>query len=246
KHVLPHDLPEIDFQHMDIYLIDAGPRLLAGMSENASKKSYEYLKSFGINIKLNTGVKSYDGFTATLSDGTTLVTQTLIWAAGVTGSTIEGISSGAIKANRYLVDSYNKVQNHNNIYAVGDIALMIKDDLPRGHPMVAQVAIQQGKQLGENLAAMFKKKDLKAFKYKDPGSMATIGRNRAVVDLGRFKFAGFFAWVMWMFVHLLFLIGFRNKAATFVNWIISYFTYDRATRLIIRPWVQSNIASREE
>jgi NADH dehydrogenase len=216
------------------------------MSENASKKSYEYLKSFGINIKLNTGVKSYDGFTATLSDGTTLVTQTLIWAAGVTGSTIEGISSGAIKANRYLVDSYNKVQNHNNIYAVGDIALMIKDDLPRGHPMVAQVAIQQGKQLGENLAAMFKKKDLKAFKYKDPGSMATIGRNRAVVDLGRFKFAGFFAWVMWMFVHLLFLIGFRNKAATFVNWIISYFTYDRATRLIIRPWVQSNIASREE
>lgn len=246
RHVLPKDLPEIDFGQMDIILIEAGPTLLSGMSDNASEKALRYLLDFGVHVKLKTGVKAYDGHKATLADGSVLYTKTLIWAAGVMGSTIEGVNPDAIKANRYLVDSHNKVQGYTNIFAVGDVSLMISPELPRGFPMVAQVAIQQGQLVGKNLVNLVENKDLSIFIYNDKGSMATIGRNKAVVDLPNFKFAGFFAWFIWMFVHLLFLVGFRNKVTTLLNWIWNYFTFDRATRLIIRPWVGASGELREE
>jgi NADH:ubiquinone reductase (H+-translocating) len=247
KHVLPKDLPELDFSKMDIILIEGTSKLLNGMSSNASKHAFQYLKDFGVTVKLNLVVKDYDGFRVTLSDGSQIITRTLIWAAGVMGNVIEGLKPESIKGNRYLVDAYNKVNGYENIFAIGDMAAMVTNEMPKGHPMLAQVAIQQGKQLAKNLISKRKNKELKAFKYKDLGSMATIGRNRAVVDLPHLKFSGFFAWFTWMFVHLISLIGFRNKITTFINWVWNYFTYDRATRLIIRPWVENkNSTPREE
>jgi NADH dehydrogenase len=245
RHVLPKDLPEIDFTKMRIILIESGSKLLGVMSEHASKKSYKYLQDFGVEIKLNVSVKSYNGYEAQLSDGSVLFSQTLIWAAGVTGSLIEGLNEESFKAGRYLVNEYNQIKGHNHIFAIGDISAMITTDLPKGHPMLAQVAIQQGKLLAGNLRKNLAKTPLKAFVYNDKGSMATVGRNKAVVDLQHFKFAGIFAWFVWMFVHLLFLIGFRNKLTTFINWIWNYLTFDRATRLIVRPW-KNKIEEPEE
>ncbi len=239
KHVLPKDLPEIDFSKMNIYLVEAMGKLLAGMSSNAAEKAEYYLKDLGVNILLNKSVKSYDGYKVTFGDGTTLFSQTLIWAAGVMGNYPEGIKPESIKGHRLLVDQYNLVNGYKNIYAIGDAAAMISEKQPKGYPMLAQVSIQQGKLLAKNLVKNRDKKPLEPFAYHDKGSMATIGRNKAVVDLPNFKFSGVFAWFVWMFVHLLFLIGFRNKVTTLVNWIFNYFTYDRATRLIIRPWTKS-------
>jgi len=146
----------------------------------------------------------------------------------------------SVKGHRLLVDQNNLVEGYYNIYAIGDISLMISEKLPKGHPMLAQVAIQQGKLLAKNIINSKAKKPLTPFAYYDKGSMATIGRNKAVVDLPNFKFSGIFAWFIWMFVHLLFLVGFRNKLTTLINWIFNYFTYDRATRLIIRPWTKND------
>jgi NADH dehydrogenase len=183
-----------------------------------------------------------------LKDGSEIYSQTVIWAAGVMGNIIEGLKPESAKGNRYQVDSFNKVIGYENIFAIGDLAGMMSTELPKGHPMLAQVAIQQGKNLAKNLEAFRQNKNTvwKAFKYHDKGSMATVGRNRAVVDLPGWKFAGIFAWFTWMFVHLLFLVGFRNKITTLINWIWNYFTYDRATRLIIRPWIKSHNENREE
>ena len=239
KHVLPKDLPEIDFSKMNIYLVEAMGKLLAGMSPHAAEKAEYYLKDLGVNVLLNKSVKSYDGYKITFGDGTTLFSQTLIWAAGVMGNYPEGIKPESVKGHRLLVDQYNLVQGYKNIYAIGDAAAMISEKQPKGYPMLAQVSIQQGKLLAKNLVKSRDKKPLEPFAYHDKGSMATIGRNKAVVDLPNFKFSGVFAWFVWMFVHLLFLIGFRNKVTTLVNWIFNYFTYDRATRLIIRPWTKS-------
>ena len=239
KHVLPKDLPEIDFSKMNIYLVEAIGKLLAGMSDNAAQKSLAYLKELGVNVLLNKSVKSYDGYKVTFGDGTELYAQTLIWAAGVMGNFPEGIKPESVKGHRLVVNQYNLVDGYKNIYAIGDSAAMISEKLPKGYPMLAQVSIQQGKLLATNLINSRNKKPLQPFAYKDKGSMATIGRNKAVVDLPNFKFSGVFAWFIWMFVHLLFLIGFRNKMTTLLNWIFNYFTYDRATRLIIRPWTKS-------
>ncbi|MFL5730459.1 MAG: NAD(P)/FAD-dependent oxidoreductase [Cytophagaceae bacterium] len=248
KKVLPKDLPEIDFKKMDIILIENGPKLLNGMSENASVHALKYLQEFGVNVKLNTGVLNYDGYTIKLKDGSELYSQTVIWAAGVMGTIIEGLNAEAVKGSRYQVDLFNKVNGYQTIFAIGDPAAMITDKLPKGHPMLAQVAIQQGKNLANNLKAFMKNKSAvwKSFSYYDKGSMATVGRNRAVVDLPKWKFSGTFAWFTWMFVHLLFLVGFRNKVTTLINWIWNYFTFDRATRLIIRPWVKAHSENREE
>jgi len=240
KHVLPKDLPEIDFSKMNIYVIEAIDKVLAGMSENASEKALEYLRGLGVNVLLNKKVKSYDGYKVTFSDGTELYSQTLIWAAGVMGNFPEGIKPESVKGNRLVVNQYNLVDGYKNIYAIGDAAAMISEKLPKGYPMLAQVSIQQGKLLAQNLLNIKSNKQQQPFSYKDKGSMATVGRNKAVVDLPKFKFSGVFAWFVWMFVHLLFLIGFRNKMTTLINWVFNYFTYDRATRLIIRPWTKSN------
>jgi NADH dehydrogenase len=244
KHILPRDYPELDFKGMTIYLLEGSPKLLGTMSEAASKKAVEYLQELGVSVKLNSIVESYDGKTVFLKDGSTLTTNTLIWAAGVTGNIIPGLSKEAmVRGNRLQVDEFNKVSGYNNIYAIGDIAAMVTKETPNGHPQVAPVAMQQGRHLARNFNYTFgkKKKASKPFKYFDKGSMATIGRNRAVVDMpGGLKMQGLVAWFVWMFVHLMYLIGFRSKLVVLLNWMYSYFTFDKNTRLIIRPYVKPN------
>lgn len=236
SHVFPKDYKELNLKEMDIDLIEATPRLLNGMSDIAGKKAEDFLKKLGVRIHTNQTVKSYDGYTVTLGDGSQLISKTLIWAAGVTGSPIEGIRPESIvRGNRIQVDEYNKVLGYENIFAIGDIAAMITEETPRGHPQVAPPAMQQGRLLAKNLKNMFQNKPLKPFKYWNKGSMATIGRNKAVVDMGKFKFQGIFAWFVWMFVHLMSLVGFRNRVLVFVNWMWSYLSYDKSNRLIIGP-----------
>lgn len=237
KHVFPKDYPELNFVNMDIHLIQSGPQLLKGMSDEAALKAKELLERAGVKLWMNCRVKSYDGFKVSLDTGESLCTRTLIWAAGVTGTVINGIATTAMKGNRLKVDQFNRVESYNNIFAVGDIAVMPSDHNPEGYAMMAQPAIQQGIWLGKNIGRMLKKEPLQPFHYRDQGSMATIGRNQAVADLKFFgkvyKLQGFRAWFIWMFVHLISLIGFRNKLVVLINWIWSYFTYNSGIRLII-------------
>ncbi|WKV13468.1 NAD(P)/FAD-dependent oxidoreductase [Marivirga harenae] len=238
KHVLPNDYPDLDFNRLNIYLVEGMGRLLGGMSDFADRKAQKYLKKFEVNVKLNTMVNSYDGEKVEFSNGETLPAATLLWGAGVMGNVIEGLSEESVSNSRYQVDRYNLVKGTQNIYAVGDIALMQTEDFPKGHPMLAPVAMQQGDRLAKNILAAMKGNEQKPFKYLDKGSMATVGRNKAVVDLPKnLHFGGFFAWFIWMFVHLISIVGFRNKIVILSNWIWNYFTYDRGTRLIIRPFV---------
>jgi NADH dehydrogenase len=238
NHVFPKDYPELELSHMDIHLIEATGRLLNGMSDIAGQKALQYLKDMGVDVQLNTAVKSYDGDTVTFQNGQTLKSRTLIWAAGVKGQPIEGVSPEAIgKGARVLVNEYNLVKGYDNIFAIGDAALMAGDpDYPQGHPQVAPPAMQQGILVAKNLKRLMEKKPLKPFRYNNQGSMATVGRNRAVVDLPRFKTQGFLAWLIWMFVHLISLLGFKNKFFVFISWLWSYFSYDKSNRIIIaRP-----------
>ncbi|KYG83417.1 NAD(P)/FAD-dependent oxidoreductase [Roseivirga echinicomitans] len=238
KHVLPKDYPDIDFNIMNLHLVDAGPRLLAGMSEKASAKALKYLATFDVKVKLNTFVKKYDGEEVTLSDGTVIPAKTVVWAAGVKGNIIDGVPENSLDRGRILVDDFNAVKDLQNVFALGDIAFMKTERYPKGQPMLAPVAIQQGKLLARNLIRVSKKEEMKPFEFIDKGSMATVGRNRAVVDMPKFTFGGFPAWLVWMFVHLLSIIGFRNRLVVFSNWVWNYFTYDRGTRLIIRTFVR--------
>jgi len=236
RYVLPKDYPEIDFNRMNIYLVEASPRLLNGMSDISSQKAYQYLMKMGVKVWLNAAVSDFDGRLVKLSNGAEIRTDTMIWAAGVVGNPMEGINADAFgKGKRIFVDEYNLVKGYKNIYAVGDIALMQTAKYPNGHPQVAQVAIQQAANLAKNLQNLFKGKTLSKFKYKDLGSMATVGRNLAVVDLPFFHFQGFFAWLVWMFIHLKSILGVKNKVLTFINWFWSYFTYDQSLPLIIKP-----------
>ena len=238
-HVLPNDYKELDFEKMNIYLVEGQPRLLSGMSETASKKSYDFLKRFNVTVKLGTIVKAFDGKFVHLDDGMVIPSQTLVWAAGVTGNMIDGLSEEVIANGRIMVDEFNKVKSYENVFAIGDIALQKSKSFPNGLPMLAPVAMQQGKLLAKNLCHLKKGKAPSPFQYLDKGSMATIGRNKAVVDLKGIKFSGLFAWFIWMFVHLMSIIGFRNKLVVFSNWLWNYFTYDRGTRLIIRPFIRN-------
>ena len=238
KHVFPRDYPELDVNKMDIHLVEATPRLLNGMSDIAGKKALEYLRGMGVQVHLNAAVKSYDGYEVMFSSGQKLVTKTLIWAAGVRGNPVHGLEAASLgRSSRLKVDAYNRVNGYENIFAIGDVAVMEGDpDFPNGHPMMAPPAMQQGELLAENIDRLVHQKPLKPFRYKDKGAMATVGRNKAVVDLKKLRFQGFFAWFIWMFVHLLSLIGFRNKVIVFINWLVSYFSYDKSNRLIIaRP-----------
>lgn len=238
KHVFPKDYPELDVNKMDIHLVEATPRLLNGMSEVAGTKALEYLQEMGVKVHLNAAVKSYDGYEVMFSSGERLVSKTLIWAAGVKGNPVQGLAAETLgRASRLTVDQYSRLKGYDNIFAVGDVALMEGDpQFPNGHPMMAPPAMQQGELLAENIIRLIHKKPLKPFQYKDKGAMATVGRNKAVVDLKNFRFQGVFAWFIWMFVHLLSLIGFRNKLIVFINWLVSYFSYDKSNRLIIaRP-----------
>lgn len=238
KHVFPKDYPELNFVNMDIHLIQSGTQLLKGMSNEAASEAKTLLEKAGVKLWLNCRVKSYDGFKVQLDTGESLCTRTLIWAAGVTGTIVDGfVSTAVLKGNRLKVDGYNRVEGYSNIFAIGDIAAMVTHENPEGHAMMAQPAIQQGEWLGKNLKRSLEGKELQPFRYKDQGSMATIGRNQAVADLKflghTYKTQGFVAWFIWMFVHLISLIGFRNRLVVLINWMWSYFTYDTGIRLII-------------
>ncbi|WP_203292566.1 NAD(P)/FAD-dependent oxidoreductase [Luteirhabdus pelagi] len=238
KGILEKDYTEMNEGEMHVHLLEGLDRVLPPMSEEASKKAQEFLEDLGVEIHLNTMIEDYDGKTVSTKSGKTFETEAFIWAAGVTGAPVKGIDGDALfeKINRYRVNRYSKVEGTDAIYALGDIAYMETDDFPKGHPQVAQPAIQQGKHLGENIKRILRNKKPKPFEYFDKGTMATIGRNKAVVDIKKMHFGGAFAWFLWMFVHLWFLVGFRNRVVTFFNWTYNYINYDRAARLIIRPF----------
>ena len=238
NNIVPKDYPDLDISEMSIHLLEGLERVLPPMSEHASKKAQKFLEQLGVQIHLKTMVQNYDGVNVVTDTDLKLKAETFIWSAGVTGAPVEGLKAESLieKANRYEVNAFNQVNSYENIFAIGDIAVMQTEDFPKGHPMVAQPAIQQGKHLAKNLAKLIKGEKLEPFEYFDKGTMATVGRNRAVVDLKKWKFSGFSAWFVWMFVHLWFLIGFRNRIVTFFNWTYNYINYDKAARLIIRPF----------
>ena len=236
KHILPKDYPDLDFSQMKIHLIEGSGRLLNGMSDFAGEEALNYIKKMGIDVQLNTFVEDYDGDTVTLNNGT-IETATVVWSAGVRGNVVDGLNESSVERSRILVDEQSRVNGTANVYAIGDVAMMQTEAYPNGHPMVAPVAMQQGRHLAKNLKNHIQGDQMEPFKYFDKGSMATIGKNKAVVDMPNgMHFKGFFAWLIWMFVHIMYLIGFRNKLITLNNWIWSYFTYDKGTRLIIRTF----------
>jgi len=236
KHVLPRDYPELDFSQMNIYLIEGANRVLSAMSEKSSEDALVALKQMDIKVILNKRVVKHDGRDATLDDGTVIPCKTLVWAAGVTGSMIEGLTADAVgRGNRFLVNAFNQVQGCRNIFAIGDIALIKTSEAPDGHPQLAPVAMQQGVLLAKNLERLVANEKMKPFKYLDKGTMATIGRNKAVVDLpGNIHLKGFIAWMAWMGLHLIQLIGFRSRVIVLINWVWNYITYDRSIRLILK------------
>lgn len=247
KGILPKDYPDLDTRRVQINLIQSGERILKEMSEGTSQKAEDFLESLGVQIWKNMRVEAYDGKTVRTDTGDSFDTATLIWAAGVKGEGIKGLDAAELltSANRLSVNEYNQVKGFTNIFAIGDVACMKLKDAPDGHPMMAQPAIQQGRNLGDNLIRLLENKPLNPFVYKDRGSMATIGRNKAVVDLGNYRFRGVFAWFVWMFIHLFFLIGFRNRVVVFVNWVYNYVRFDRHARLIIRPFKRDYSAFRD-
>ena len=242
KGILPKDYPDLDIRKMQINLIQSSDCILKGMSTKASEKAEDFLINLGVNVWKNLRVLDYDGKIVTTSGQDHFKAETVIWAAGVKGEMINGLHAECVieRAARIKVNEYNQVLSHPNIYAIGDVACMASEEKPYGHPMMAQPAIQQGRLVAKNILAKLFNKTLKAFVYNDKGSMATIGRNKAVVDLPKWKFQGVFAWFVWMFVHLFSLIGFRNKAIVFLNWVYNYIRFDRETRLIIRPYKNKN------
>ncbi len=238
KGILPKDYPDLDTRRVQINLVQSNDRILNEMSPTASKKAEDFLEELGVQIWKNTRVSGYNGKTVTTMTDLKFETATLVWAAGVKGASISGLDAKELLAsgNRLKVNGFNQVLGYENIFAIGDIACMESEKYPRGHPMMAQPAIQQGKHLGDNLVNLLENKPFKPFVYTNKGSMATVGRNKAVVDLARYRFQGVFAWFVWMFVHLFFLIGFRNRMVVFVNWVYNYIRFDREARLIIRPY----------
>ncbi|MEZ5013806.1 MAG: NAD(P)/FAD-dependent oxidoreductase [Chitinophagales bacterium] len=238
KKVLPNDYRELLAQHMEVTLIEGNARLLSGMREKSGNLAKKYLEKLGVQVMLKTMVKNYDGSTLQVDGRDDILTDNVIWTAGVQGVQLAGIDAAAYgRGKRLLVDAYNRLQGREDVYVLGDLALMHADsNYPEGHPGVAQVAIQQAHHVVSNLLRSRKQLSMRPFHYKNKGSMATIGRHRAVVDLPRISFGGFIAWYIWMVIHLMTLVGFRNKFIVFVNWMWNYITYDRALRLIIRPF----------
>lgn len=235
KYVIPKDYPELNTDEIDIYLLQGADQLLKGMSEESSTKALNYLQELGVIVRLSTRVEGYDGEYAYLKGGEKIRSNKVIWAAGIRGNSIPGLPESAITyGNRLEVNRFSKVKDTDNIYAIGDIAYMEEEAFPQGHPQVAQVALQQGKQLAANLKRQLKQQEWETFSYNDKGSMATIGRNRAVVDLPAFSFQGFMAWVVWLLVHLFSILGTKNKVFVFLNWVWNYLSYDQSLRLIIK------------
>lgn len=235
KNILPNDYPGIDFSRFKIILIEGSKNTLNSMSKNAKTASKKYLEDMGVIVLTETIVEKYDGKLLTLKNGDIIKTKTVIWAAGVTGNSILGLNESYYgNSNRIKVNPLNTIIGSKNIFAIGDIALMETDKYPKGHPQLANVAINQAENLAKNFKLIAQNKTTKNFEYKDLGSMATIGRNKAVVDLPFFKFQGYFAWLIWMFLHLMLIINVRNKLIIFINWAWSYFTKDTSLRLILK------------
>ena len=241
RYVLPKDYPELDFSRMNIYLLEGTGKTLANMSEKSSSQSQQYLKKLGVTVLTNTFLKSYDGETITLQNGDTIDTRLVIWAAGIKGNIPAGIDAALIaRGNRIKTDRQCKVMGTQNIFAIGDVAYMEEPAWPNGHPQVAPVAMQMADMLANNLRCIEMKsstKAIEAFVYTDKGSMATVGRNLAVVDMPKPKlhFGGFIAWMIWMGLHLMLILGVKNRFFVFTNWLYNYITYDQNLRLIFTP-----------
>jgi NADH dehydrogenase len=234
RYVLPRDFPELEIEKMQINLYEAAPRLLASMSQESSRKSLEFVQDLGVNVFLDTKVTSYDGREMTLEDGSSFLTDTVVWTAGVKGAPVHGLEPDTIvTGNRISVDRFNKVKDLENVYAIGDVASHMSENNEKGLPMLAPVAQQQGKFLAKNIIRKINGEAPLPFVYRDKGSMATIGRNKAVVDLPSKSFQGVFAWFVWMFVHIMSLVGFRNKLVALIDWTSNYLNYDRPLGLII-------------
>lgn len=233
KKILPKDYPEVDFDKMQIHLVDASPRLLAGMSENASAVAAETLRKRGVVIHQNVAVNSIEDSTVTMNNGEVLKGKNIFWVAGVKPNSLAGLNEDAYQRGRLVINEYNQVHGYENIFAIGDTALLISEKSPKGHPQVAQVALQMAKRLAKNL----NEKNLHAekFVYDDKGSLATIGRNAAVADFGKLRFGGIIAWWLWLIIHIFTIVGMRNKVAVFIDWAWSYLNYDVSLRLLIRP-----------
>jgi NADH:ubiquinone reductase (H+-translocating) len=240
KYVLPKDYPELDFSKMNIYLLEGTAKTLSAMSEKSSAQSKKYLEKLGVKVLTDTLVKDYNGREVSLQDGTTIATSTMIWAAGIKGNVPEGINKELItKGNRIKTDRHCKVQGFDNIYAIGDLAYMETPKYLSGHPQVAPVAMQQAELVAENLKRIERKSTtFYEFEYFDKGSMATVGRNLAVVDMPKPKlhFGGFFAWLIWMGLHLMLILGVKNRFFVFTNWLYNYITYDQSLRLIFKEF----------
>lgn len=238
RKILPKDYPELDFTKMSITLVEAAGKTLANMSEQSSQKSKQYLEQLGVTVKVGTQVLSYDGQEVKLSNGESIATRNVIWAAGIKGNTIPGLPEAAlVRGNRFKVNRFNLMEGTSNVFAVGDIASMPTPKFANGHPQVATVANEQADTLAKNLKLIFKGQAPQLeFEYSDKGSMATVGRHLAVVDLPFIKFQGLLAWLFWMFLHLMLILGVKNKILVFVNWMWKYFTFDQSLRLIIKPY----------
>lgn len=234
KEILPRDYPYMNFDQLKIILVSSTEKPLAVMSDEAQNKSEKYLKDLGVTFLSGEVVTEYNGDKVMMKSAKEIPSNNVIWAAGVTGNVVEGFPEEKLIRNRYIVDRYNRVKGYDNIFAIGDIAYMETPKYPHGHPQVANVAINQAKNLGKNLLKN-NESEWKEYEYKDKGSLATIGKHRAVVDLPFIKFQGFLAWYFWMFLHLMLILSVRNKLAVFFNWMWSYFNKDSSLRLIISP-----------
>lgn len=242
RDILPKDYHRVDFKRLNIYLLEGSQHTLNNMSEISQKGSFDYLTKMGVTIKLGVFVTDYDGTKLTMNNGETLQTKQVIWTAGVTGNVISGLSPESLShSNRYIVDRHNLVKGYDHIYAIGDISLMQTPTYPKGHPQLANVAKNQGILLAKNLVLKQAGKPQKEYEYKDLGTMATVGRNKAIVELPFVKFKGYFAWVVWMFLHLMLILSVKNKLIVFINWASNYLTKNSSLRLILKSGDKPNV-----
>lgn len=248
-HVLPKDYPDLDFSYMEIILLEGSGKTLGTMSEKSSAQSQAYLEKLGVKVLTNALVKNYDGQQIIMTDGATINTSTVIWAAGIKGNVPEGIDATLVaRGNRIKVDRQNRVEALDGIYALGDVAFMTTPLFPQGHPQVANVAVSQADTLADNLIRTQKGLELKAYEYKDKGSMATVGKHLAVVDIPKPKlhFGGLLAWMIWMGLHLFLLVGVKNRIQVFINWIYHYFTSDQSLRLIFKEFYKEALLEKNK
>lgn len=248
RFIIPKDYPEMNRSDLNIYLIEASDRLLSGLSKESSESSLQFLREMGVNVWLNEKVTGYEDHKVMLESGKVIPTRSFIWVSGVTGVSIGNMDKSAIgRGNRLQVDEFNRVKGYDNIFSIGDQCLQVNDErYPHGHPQVAQVAIQQAKQLAENLINIEKNKPLKPFFYKDLGSMATIGRNKAIAEIGKLRMKGWFAWMIWLLVHIRPIVGIRNKLVLLFDWFWNYITYGYSLRLIVYARKAKEIKDRDK